>query len=59
MMTMDAYFFLSDGKLFYSILQIDRFRTTDKAEKDVSFVYACRANDHVPSVSNFLDKTKK
>lgn len=36
------------------IHQKNLFRTTDKAEKDVSFVYASRANDHVPSVSFFL-----
>ena len=39
--------------------QINLFRTTDKAEKDVSFVYASRANDHVPSVSYSFDTKKR
>ena len=54
MMTMEEFSFSFDGKKtgfhqdFFNLL---RFRITDKGEKDVSFVYASRANDHIPSVS--------
>jgi len=34
-----------DGRILFLVRW-----TTDKAEKDISFVYASRANDHVPSL---------